>query len=71
MKRDLVMRPDPFEQIVEQLDDGQGLLGRPVVGEDERDAALAAGRLVPGLHDFEFRRCLARCSERFLASFRR
>ena len=71
LNRDLVMSPDLFAQIVEQLEDGEYLLGCPVIWEDEGDAALAARRQEPGLHDFALRRCRARCSERSRASLRR
>ena len=71
VKRDLVMSKDQFAQIIEQLDDSQSLFGRPVVGKDEWDAALAARRQAPGFHDLDFRRCRARCSERSRASFSR
>ena len=71
VKPDLVMRPDAFAQIVEQLDHSERLCGRPIVWEDERDTALSAGRQERRLHDLALRRSLARCSERSLASFKR
>lgn len=33
MQRELVVRADPLAEIVEEFDDGKGLVGRPVVGD--------------------------------------
>jgi len=43
VKRRLVMRPDPFAEIIEQLDDGLRLFGGPVGGDQERKALGQAG----------------------------
>ena len=71
VKRDLVMSANAITKIVKQLDDSPRLLRGPVVWEKEGDAALAAGRQGPGIHDFDLRRCRTFCSERSRASFRR
>lgn len=33
-----VVLPDPLAEIVQDFEDGLGLLGRPVVGDEERQA---------------------------------
>lgn len=47
---ELVVRPDALAQIVEQLDHGPGLLGRPVGVDEQVQAAQQPGRRVVGLH---------------------
>lgn len=64
-----VALPDRLSQVVDQLEDSEGLLGRPV-GRDlesdgERQACGGFG------HDLALRRFWARCSDRSWASLRR
>ena len=40
----LIMRADPVAQVIEELDDGLGLLRRPVVWDGERDCERQARR---------------------------
>jgi len=68
VERQLVMRPDAFAEVIEQLDDGLRLLGRPIGGDEERKALAQTGGLMGIFHDASavvfLRRVRARCSAR-------
>jgi hypothetical protein len=64
-----IAAPDGVSQIIDQLEDGEGLFGRPVGRDLERDAERET---CAGLgHDLDLRRCFARRSDRSCASLRR
>ncbi len=66
---DAVALPDRLSQLVDQLEDGEGLLGRPVGWDLQGDGEGQADRGFG--HDLVLRRFCARCSDRSWASLRR
>lgn len=72
-----IVHPDARPQVTEQFEDGQCLFGRPMVGNEEVESALDAGRQVGEalVHErFSGRvllRLLVRCSARSRASLSR
>src|SRR5262249_12535626 len=64
-----VVLPDCVSQVVDQFEDGAGLLGCPVGRDLQRDGEGQAGFGFG--HDFVLRRLRARCSDRSWASLRR
>jgi hypothetical protein len=51
LHRDQVVLPDHLPQVVEEFENGLCLLRRPVVGQEEGDAALPARGQLPGFHE--------------------
>ena len=49
LQREHTMLPDPFAEIVQYLEDGLGLLGSPVIRDQERQPAGQAGGLMGGI----------------------
>ena len=72
LKNPLIVRPDPVAQVVNQFEDGEGLLGRPVWIDEEFESAEQSGRRVGAFHvpplALRFRALAAACS---CASLRR
>src|SRR6516164_9912050 len=64
-----VALPNRLSQVVDHVEDGEGLFGRPIGWDLERDGKRQAFRRFG--HDFVLRRFWARCSDRSRASLRR